>query len=168
MHTTMRRLKSVTRTHNITGQVPLFSYLFPFTWIWASNHPIVYRALLAFAGDTFKKKFKITSLRTTSTGQNSIFTIECQLFNQKDIAIFTCEKSMIFPFCVAPSEVTLLPTPFEKHNSLLNHLISEADALQNLGSHTLSCVRPGQLIFHNLQRPIPLSSSMQVVSLFSS
>lgn len=105
------------------------------------------------------------SLRTTSDGKNSNFNIECELCNQKDITVFSCEKSMIFPFIVPQSDVALPPSHFEKEGSLLSHLISEADALQRSGSQTLSSVRPGQLIVHGLQRPIPLSSSMQLASL---
>ena len=64
----------------------------------------------AFAGDTFQKKFVIMSVRSTSDGRHSIFRIHCELKNQRDRIVFTCEKTMLFPFqVVAPSVVAVDP-----------------------------------------------------------
>lgn len=82
----------------------------------------------AFAGDTLKKKFIIRSLRSTSDGQNSIFTIDCEVTNQRGIVVFTCEKTMLFPFIVPPSEVVVdTSTP---NMAFLEHLIEQAETLQ--------------------------------------
>jgi hypothetical protein len=49
----------------------------------------------AFAGDTFKKSFKVRSLRPTSDHRNSLLTIHCELVNQRGVVVFTCEKTMV-------------------------------------------------------------------------
>ena len=72
---------------------------------------------------------------------------------------------MIFPFSVPQSEVQLPPTITEKADSLLTHLISRSDTLQNLGSQTLTSVKPGQLLLHTLSKPISQSYAMQVLIL---
>ena len=46
----------------------------------------------AFAGDTFRKRFIIKSLRPTSDGQNSILKVGCEIHNQRDMKLFSCEK----------------------------------------------------------------------------
>ena len=46
----------------------------------------------AFAGDTFRKRFVIKSLRPTSDGQNSILKVGCEIHNQRDMKLFSCEK----------------------------------------------------------------------------
>ena len=91
----------------------------------------------AFAGDTFKKAFKVKSLRNTSDKKKSIFTIECQLFNQRQKPLFSVEKTMIFPFEVAPSDVNVQPSSFEYDNSFLHHIVDQSENVQQLGSQTL-------------------------------
>jgi acyl dehydratase len=73
----------------------------------------------AFAGDTFKKKFVIKSVRyaltnlptysltrslthsrSLSDNKHSIFEIDCELTNQRGIVVFSCLKTMLFPFQV--------------------------------------------------------------------
>jgi hypothetical protein len=46
----------------------------------------------AFAGDTFRKRFVIKSLRPTSDGNNSILKVGCEIHNQRDMKLFSCEK----------------------------------------------------------------------------
>ena len=125
----------------------------------------MYYLYYSFRWRYIKKRFKIKSLRSTSDGRSSIFNIECELINQKEISIFTCDKAMIFPFAVPQSEVQLPPTITEKADSLLTHLISRSDTLQNLGSQTLTSVKPGQLLLHTLSKPISQSYAMQVLIL---
>ena len=148
----------------------------------------------AFAGDTFQKKFVIMSVRSTSDGRHSIFRIHCELKNQRDRIVFTCEKTMLFPFqVVAPSAVAVDPSNLgvispnnineegkegvgasgsganHKHNDdnnqFLTHLISRAEVLHTLGSQTLSSLRPRQLIIHTLTRPLSETHSMQLATL---
>lgn len=118
-----------------------------------------------FPGDTLKKSFIIRSLRSTSDKKHSIFDIHCQLVNQRGVVCFTCEKSMLFPFEVPPSEISI-PSPSKTmKNDFLNHLIRQADVLQERGSQTLTTLRPGQLILHTLTRPLSLTASMQLATL---
>lgn len=119
----------------------------------------------AFAGDTFKKKFMIKSLRSTSDKRHSIFEINCELINQRGVLVFTCLKTMLFPFDVPPSSVEIPePVSYQK-NDFLTHLIKHAETLQKIGSQTLSSVRPGQLILHTLTRPLSETHMMQLASL---
>mmetsp|Transcript_16608 Transcript_16608/g.24995 ORF Transcript_16608/g.24995 Transcript_16608/m.24995 type:complete len:417 (+) Transcript_16608:65-1315(+) len=119
----------------------------------------------AFAGDTFRKRFVIRSLRSTSDGNNTVAHIACEIRNQRDVNLFTCEKHMMFPFHVPSSEVVVPMTEEAKGNTYLNHLISSSEKLSELGSHTLSHLRPGQLIFHTLVRPLSETHIMQLATL---
>lgn len=119
----------------------------------------------AFAGDTFKKAFIIRSLRSTSDKQNSLLTVHCQLINQRGVVVFSCEKVMLFPFVVPPSEVVLSRPPEAKRNDFLDHLIKQAEALRERGSHTLSVLRAGQLLLHTLTRPLSETHMMQLACL---
>eukprot|EP01040_Poterioochromonas_malhamensis_P014875 gene14875-16553_t len=119
----------------------------------------------AFAGDTFKKSFIIRKLRSTSDKRHSIFTIHCQLVNQRGVVVFTCEKTMLFPFEVPPSEVVISPPPETKKSDFLDHLVRQAEILQEKGSQTLTTLRPGQLILHTLTRPLSETHSMQLATL---
>ena len=119
-----------------------------------------------FAGDTLKKKFMILSLRSTSDGRHSIFRIHCELKNQRGVVVFTCEKTMLFPFqVVRPSQVEAKEAYASKRDEFLDHLIQKADVLQSLGSQTLTSLRPGQLIIHTLTRPLSETQCMQLASL---
>jgi len=119
----------------------------------------------AYVGDTFKKKFVILNLRPTSDGLHSIFRIHCELRNQRGVVVFTCEKTMLFPFqVVKPSEVEVImksSTP----SDFFNRLLEKVDILQSLGSQSLTSLRPGQLIIHKLTRPLTETQSMQLASL---
>lgn len=119
-----------------------------------------------FAGDTLKKKFVILSLRPTSDGRHSIFRIHCEMKNQRGVVVFTCEKTMLFPFqVVRPSQVEVDEPSTPKGNDFLEFLIQKADVLESLGSQTLTSLRPGQLIIHTLTRPLSETQCMQLASL---
>jgi acyl dehydratase len=119
----------------------------------------------AFAGDTFKKKFIIQSLRNTSDGHRSVIGIHCEIRNQRDNVVFTCEKTMMFPFKVPGSTVTV-PIPQEsRKQDFLEHLIRRTETLQGLGSQTLTSLRPGQLVLHTLARPLSQTHTMQLATL---
>jgi acyl dehydratase len=119
-----------------------------------------------FAGDTLKKRFIILSLRPTSDGRHSIYRIHCEMKNQRGVVVFTCEKTMLFPFhVVRPSEIEVKEPSLTEKNDFLNHLIQKADVLQTLGSQTLTSLRPGQLIIHTLTRPLSETQCMQLSSL---
>ena len=116
----------------------------------------------AFAGDTVTKQFKVKSVRTTSDGQKTEFGLECTLFNQRDKPIFSVEKSIIFPFVVPPSDVTIPQSSYGKDDSLLHHLVDQAEKIQQLGSQTLLSLKSGQLLLHGMQRPLALGQCMQL------
>lgn len=118
-----------------------------------------------FAGDTFKKRFIIRSLRSTSDGHHSIIKIDCEIRNQRGVVVFTCEKSLLFPFKVPPSDIVVKPSEDDRPELFLNHMIQQTEKLQNLGSQTLTSLRPGQLVVHTLTRPLSETHMMQLATL---
>lgn len=104
-------------------------------------------------------------MRSTSDRKNSLITISCQLFNQRQKMVFSCEKTMMFPFEVPPSEVEVSPPPAAQSSEFLEHLIKQVETLQSMGSQTLEPVRPDQLILHTLTRPLSETHSMQLATL---
>jgi len=116
-----------------------------------------------FAGDTMRKKFIVKSVRSSSNNKFSIFTFFCELSNQRDTVVFTADKTMIFPFPVSECETEFPVTPPVKQ--LEDHLVSRADSLGELGSHSLQAFRPGQLLFHSMVRPLSGGHSMQLASM---
>jgi hypothetical protein len=79
------------------------------------------------------------------------------------------DKRMLFEFPVPESSNVRKPAPppFEDKNEHLfrDHLLSRADVLQGLKSHTLADLRPGQLILHSLNRSLTFTQSQQLASL---
>lgn len=118
-----------------------------------------------FAGDTFKKRFIVRKLRTTSDQKHSVITIHCEIMNQNALVVFSCEKTMLFPFQVPSSAEEVLPEEVAHRSFFLEHLVQQASVLQAKGSQTLSNLRPGQLLLHTLARPLTLTHSMQLASL---
>ena len=48
-----------------------------------------------FAGDTFTKRFVVKSIRNTSDDVNSVITFHCELINQRDRVVMSCNKTMM-------------------------------------------------------------------------
>jgi hypothetical protein len=122
----------------------------------------------AFPGDTFKKRFIIQSLRNTSSGNFSIIDIHCEIRNQRNNVVFTCEKTMMFPFTIPGSTVTVPTQSLEadvNKQDFLEHLVKRAETLEGLGSQTLTSLRPGNLILHTLTRPLSQTHTMQLATL---
>ncbi|KAJ1405529.1 hypothetical protein B484DRAFT_404405, partial [Ochromonadaceae sp. CCMP2298] len=84
----------------------------------------------AFAGDTFKKRFVIRSLRSTSDQLHSVFSIHCMLLNQRDVVVFSCNTTMMFPFVVPPSQIDVPKEAVTHHNSLLSHIVRQVEVLE--------------------------------------
>lgn len=118
-----------------------------------------------FAGDTFKKRFVIRKLRTTSKQESSVFSIHCQLKNQLEQVVFSCEKTMLYPFKIPPSAEEVPASEDAQDYSFLEYIVRHAHILQAKGSQTLSPLRPGQLLLHTLSRPLTLTHCMQLASL---
>lgn len=119
----------------------------------------------AYSGDTFKQQFTIRSLRSTSDQQNSLLRIHCQLSNQRNRVVFTCEKTMLFPTRVPPSAVEVPRPPVTAQNDFLSHLIKQAAILQESGSQTLAALHPGQVILHSMIRPLLHTQIIQLATL---
>lgn len=118
-----------------------------------------------YAGDTFKKRFIVRKLRTTSDNEHSIITIHCELIKQNGVVVFSCEKTLLFPFQVPPSVEEVRPEEAAHRSDFLERLVQQASVLEMKGSQTLSSLRPGQLLLHTLSRPLTLTQSMQLASL---
>jgi acyl dehydratase len=120
----------------------------------------------AFAGDTFRKKIIIQKLRNTSDGNLSVVDIYCEIMNQRDVVVYSCVKSMMFPFKVPASKVEVNSQQSAgKGEDFKNHLVKMTETLEGLGSQTHSSLKPGQLILHTLARPLTLTHTMQLATL---
>jgi len=123
----------------------------------------------AFSGDTFTRTFHIKSRRTTSDGENSIFTFNCVLKNQRGRVVFTTDKTMLFPFKLNGPDELASATPAVAmggaKEDLKKHIIESASKIGPLGSQSLTALRPGQLILHSLCRPLSATQCMQLSSL---
>lgn len=71
---------------------------------------------------------------------------------------------MLFPFKVPGSNVRIDDTP-DAGTDFLDHLIKQTETLQDIGSQTLTSLRPGQLILHSLARPLSETHMMQLATL---
>jgi citrate lyase subunit beta/citryl-CoA lyase len=119
----------------------------------------------AFAGDTFRKRFVIKALRNTSDGNYSVIDIQSEITNQRGRVVFSCEKSMMFPFSVPASDVEAEVATNAENTDFLDHLVKRLETLQDLGSQTLASLRPGQLLLHTLTRPLNETHAMQLATL---
>ena len=119
-----------------------------------------------FPGDTFTRKFTVKSVRNTSQQNNSVITFACELINNKGRVCMSADKTMIFPFqASAPSSVTAPHNPVTSEQPFRSHLLSKAETLNQLGSHSLKALRPNQLIIHHMTRSLTFSQSQQLASL---
>jgi acyl dehydratase len=119
-----------------------------------------------FAGDTFTKKFKVRSVRNTSAGDTSVITFNCELINQRGRVVMSTDKTMMFPFkSNTPSTVDAPSNAAEYGRAFQEHLMSKAEVLGELGSHSLRALRPHQLIIHTMNRALSLSQSQGLSSL---
>lgn len=85
------------------------------------------------------------------------------------------DKRMLFDFPVStnaavPKRVPSPPSTVAENqtnndNLFREHILSKASVLQDLQSHSLAVLRPGQLILHSLRRALTLSQSIQLASL---
>jgi len=118
-----------------------------------------------FAGDTFTKKFTVKSVRNTSDGEHSVITFNCELINQRDRVVMSTDKTMLFPFASSNPSTVEAPATVPKESQLEQHLMSKAEVLGELGSHSLRPLRPNQLIIHTMNRALSLSQSQGLSSL---
>jgi hypothetical protein len=71
----------------------------------------------------------------------------------------------MFPYDVPPSEVTVDRPAATTRIDFLEHLIKQAETLQERGSQTLTTLHAGQLILHTLTRPLSATHTMQLATL---
>eukprot|EP00518_Triparma_eleuthera_P002962 CAMPEP_0182453222 /NCGR_PEP_ID=MMETSP1319-20130603/372_1 /TAXON_ID=172717 /ORGANISM="Bolidomonas pacifica, Strain RCC208" /LENGTH=411 /DNA_ID=CAMNT_0024651125 /DNA_START=29 /DNA_END=1264 /DNA_ORIENTATION=+ len=120
----------------------------------------------AFAGDTFTKKFEVKSVRNTSDGEHSVLTFNCSLINQRGRVCMSADKTMLFDFAhLSPSPVEASPPIDNDEDMFRSHLLGKAEVLGELGSHSLTPLRPQQLIVHTMNRALSLTQSQQLASL---
>ena len=120
----------------------------------------------AFPGDTFTKKFEVKSVRNTSDGLHAVVTFQCALLNQRGKICMSTDKTMLFEFASSfSSDVTTKDKSVYQVQAFRDHLLAKAEYLGEIGSHSLSPLRPGQLIVHTMCRALSLSQSQQLASL---
>ncbi|KAG7370160.1 hypothetical protein IV203_027906 [Nitzschia inconspicua] len=127
-----------------------------------------------FAGDTFHKTFTVESIRNTSDGHHSVFHFTCDLINQRGRLCMRADKRMLFEFPISPSNAkasSSQPTNDKEMDEQINlhlfrdHLLSKSHVCQELKSHSLADLRPGQLILHSMNRSITFTQAQQLASL---
>lgn len=119
----------------------------------------------AFAGDTFTKSFQVKSIRNTSDGNHSLIHFTCELINHRGRVCMSADKRLLFEFPLSESDVSPPIDPSTRSQLFRDHMLSKANVLSDLGSHSLAPLRPGQLICHAMCRSITLSQSQQLASL---
>jgi len=117
-----------------------------------------------FAGDTFTKTFEVRSVRNVSDGRHAIIKFNCGLVNQRGRVCMSTDKTMLFEV-KSSSSSTVERTPQTTNQAFRAHLMSKAEVLGDLGSTTLTPLRPGQMIVHSMCRALSLSQSQQLASL---
>ena len=84
------------------------------------------------------------------------------------------DKRMLFQFSVPESTIRASESYSSSGTSgggqadvhmFRDHLLSKADTCQQLKSHSLVELRPGQVILHSMQRSLTFSQSQQLASL---
>ena len=79
------------------------------------------------------------------------------------------DKRMMFELTVPESNISNHHPAVEDSppnmNLLRDHLLSKSDVCQELKSHSLANLRPGQLILHSLNRSLTFTQSQQLASL---
>lgn len=118
-----------------------------------------------FAGDTVRKTFQVTRVRNTSDGNHSIINFKCKLVNQRGRLCMSADKRLLFEFPVPESNVTIPADPVEESQLFRDHLLSKSREVSGMESHSLTPLRPGNLILHTLCRSITFSQSQQLASL---
>ena len=102
----------------------------------------------AYCGDTFKKQFTIVRMRPTIDGSRTVITYKCELYNQRNQIVFTCDKAMVYPYPIGKHqksvEAKTPPPPVRSH--MLEHIKNNASSLP--ASSTLAPVEKGQLVLH--------------------
>lgn len=121
-----------------------------------------------FAGDTYRKQFTVESIRNTSDGNHSVFHFRCDLINQRDRLCMRADKRIMFEFPIQPSnvEASSASSPYTKAgNTFRDHMLSRSKIAEELQSHSLAHLRPGQLILHSMNRALTQTQSQQLASL---
>ena len=129
-----------------------------------------------FSGDTLRRTFTVESVRNTSDGNHSIFHFRCDLINQRNRLCMRADKRMLFEFPVPPSNVQASSSKSSTYTGgekdedpnlhvFRDHMLSRSKVAEELQSHSLVDLRPGQLILHSMNRSLTQTQSQQLASL---
>jgi len=120
----------------------------------------------AFIRDTLRQIFTIKHLRNTSTGDATIVTVGCELYNQRQQLVFTCDKLMLYPKSTPELRISQAPQQAAQkpRSPLLAHLLYHGETLPT--TNFLAPLKRNQLILHTTARPIGASLNMQLSTLF--
>eukprot|EP00529_Nitzschia_sp_RCC80_P041830 CAMPEP_0113455150 /NCGR_PEP_ID=MMETSP0014_2-20120614/8228_1 /TAXON_ID=2857 /ORGANISM="Nitzschia sp." /LENGTH=477 /DNA_ID=CAMNT_0000346573 /DNA_START=96 /DNA_END=1529 /DNA_ORIENTATION=+ /assembly_acc=CAM_ASM_000159 len=132
-----------------------------------------------FSGDTLRRTFTVESVRNTSDGNHSVFHFRCDLVNQRNRLCMRADKRMLFEFPIPPSNVQASSSTSSTSSTYTggekdedpnlhvfrDHMLSRSKVAEELQSHSLAGLRPGQLILHSMNRSLTQTQSQQLASL---
>lgn len=119
-----------------------------------------------FNGDTVRQIFTIKHLRNTSDKKNTIVTVGCELYNQRQQLVFTVDKLMLYPKTTHELRISQSPqnVPVKPRSPLLAHLLYHGETLPT--TNFLAPLKRGQLLLHSTSRPLTHALNMQLSTLF--
>eukprot|EP00466_Bigelowiella_natans_P003293 jgi/Bigna1/80542/fgenesh1_pg.72_\ len=88
----------------------------------------------AYLGDTIRKEYHIQDLRTTSSGEDTLLKVKCELINQKNERVFSLSKTMLFMGTTSKRgtrDMAKPKNPPKKPKSLLLEKISQRAGVLN-------------------------------------
>lgn len=119
----------------------------------------------AFSGDTIHKSFTVKSIRPTQNKANTIVTIKCNLFNQKNQLLVSADKIMLFYGLQTKPGAggnAAPPSPLPKSH-LLSSIIDHSNSLHFPSSRPLSV---GQCLLHHISAPLGLDRHLSLLSTY--
>ena len=119
-----------------------------------------------FSGDTLRQIFTIKHLRNTSQSDATIVTVGCELYNQRQQLVFTCDKLMLYPKSTPELRISAAPltTPPKPRSPLLAHVLYHGETLPT--TNFLAPLKRTQCILHSTARPLSQALNMQLSTLF--
>jgi len=121
-----------------------------------------------YCGDTLTKSYRINDIRSTHDEKNILVDIDCQLFADGEEA-FSLTKTMMYTkmhrkFAADLYAMPVNPPKPKMKSQFEKYITANPELLPS--SRSLLPLLPGEVIVHGLQRPLGLSNSLELATLF--